>query len=282
MISCDTLLSLLEPPALYEFTDEPFWDDEHISAQMLAAHLDPNFEGASRNHTFIDRSVAWIARVAPVAEYQRLVDLGCGPGLYAERLARAGYRVTGVDFSRRSIAHARDAAEQQGLAIDYCCENYLALDLGQQFDVAIMIYCDYGALSAADRRTLLDRARAHLRPGGLLVLDVFSRRAFDAFEEGRIWEDHPHGGFWRPGPYLEMQHRLKYEDVATLEQIVVADCDGASAYHLWNTYFTPEMLSAELAAAGFDTLVFAGDVAGASASSDSQTLAVVAQAHNQA
>ncbi|WP_290994847.1 hypothetical protein [Gordonibacter sp.] len=70
--------------------------------------------------------------------------------------------------------------------------------------------------------------------------------------------------------------------MATLEQIVVADCDGASAYHLWNTYFTPEMLSAELAAAGFDTLVFAGDVAGASASSDSQTLAVVAQAHNQA
>lgn len=278
MISCDTLLSLLEPPALYEFTDEPFWDDEHISAQMLAAHLDPNFEGASRNHAFIDRSVAWIARVAPVAEYPRLLDLGCGPGLYAERLARAGYRVTGVDLSRRSIAHARDAAEQQGLVIDYHYENYLALDLSQQFDVAIMIYCDYGALSAADRRTLLDRTRAHLRPGGLLVLDVFSRRAFDAFEEGRIWEDHPHGGFWRPGPHLEVQRRLKYEDVATLEQIVIVDGDGVSAYHLWNTYFTPEMLSAELAAAGFDALTFAGDVAGAPASDDSPTFAVIAQA----
>lgn len=175
-LSCDTHLSLLEPPALYEFTDEPFWDDEHISAQMLAAHLDPDFEGASRNHAFIDHSVAWITRVATTTEYSRLLDLGCGPGLYAERLARAGYRVTGVDFSRRSIAHARNAAEQQGLAIDYHYENYLTLDLGQQFDVAIMIYCDYGALSAVDRRTLLDRARAHLRPGGLLVLDVFSVR----------------------------------------------------------------------------------------------------------
>lgn len=277
MISCDTLLSLLEPPALYEFTDEPLWDDEHISAQMLAAHLDPDFEGASRNHAFIDRSVAWIARVAPVAEHPRLLDLGCGPGLYAERLARAGYRVTGVDFSRRSIAHARDSAEGQGLAIDYCCENYLALDLGQRFDVAIMIYCDYGALSGADRRTLLARARAHLRPGGLLVLDVFSRRALDAFEEGRIWEDHPHGGFWRPGPHLEVQRRLKYGDAATLEQIVIADRDGATAYHLWNTYFTPEMLGAELAAAGFDTLAFTGDAAGSPVFDDDPTLAVIAR-----
>lgn len=279
---CDNLLSLLEPPALYEFTDEPFWDDEHISAQMLAAHLDPDFEGASRNHAFIDRSVAWIARVAPVVAYPRLLDLGCGPGLYAERLARMGYRVTGVDFSHRSINHARSVAEKQGLAIDYHCENYLTLDLNQQFDVAIMIYCDYGALSATDRRALLDRTRAHLRPGGLLVLDVFSRRAFDAFEEGRMWEDHPHGGFWRPGSYLEVQRRLKYEDVATLEQIVIADRDGATAYHLWNTYFTPEMLSAELAAAGFDTLAFAGDAAGASVSDDSPTLAVIAKARNQA
>lgn len=53
-----------------------------------------------------------------------------------------------------------------------------------------------------------------------------------------------------------MQRRFKYDDVATLEQVVIADRDGATAYHLWNTYFTPEMLSAELAAAGFDVLEF--------------------------
>ena len=205
----DRLTSLMNPPERYVFTGEPFWDDEHISSQMLAAHLDPEFEGASRAHAFIDRSVEWIASVAPPAAYPRLLDAGCGPGLYAERLARAGYAVTGVDFSRRSIDHARRSAERQGLAVDYRLQNYLELDAGGPFDAAIMIYCDYGALSTEDRRTVLRKLRAHLKPGGLLVLDVFSPCAFDAFEEGRTWENHPHGGFWRPGPHLEVQRRLK-------------------------------------------------------------------------
>ena len=39
------LHDLMKPPALYERTDAAFWDDEHISRGMLAAHLDPEFEG---------------------------------------------------------------------------------------------------------------------------------------------------------------------------------------------------------------------------------------------
>ena len=82
------LHDLMKPPALYERTDAAFWDDEHISRGMLAAHLDPEFEGASRSFAFMDRSVDWICATAPPATHPRLLDLGCGPGLYAERFAR--------------------------------------------------------------------------------------------------------------------------------------------------------------------------------------------------
>ena len=37
-----------------------FWNDEYISEQMLKAHLDPEFDGASRKLDFIEKSVAWI------------------------------------------------------------------------------------------------------------------------------------------------------------------------------------------------------------------------------
>lgn len=146
------LHDLMKPPALYERTDAAFWDDEHISRGMLAAHLDPEFEGASRSFAFMDRSVDWICATAPPATHPRLLDLGCGPGLYAERFARAGYAVTGVDLSPRSLDHARRSANEQGLAIDYRCRNYLELDLDGSFDIAVMIYCDYGALSSDERR----------------------------------------------------------------------------------------------------------------------------------
>ena len=56
----DTLTEALQRPPLYKRSSAPFWEDEHISAQMLKAHLDPESDGASRNADFIDRSAQWI------------------------------------------------------------------------------------------------------------------------------------------------------------------------------------------------------------------------------
>ncbi len=52
--------------------------------------------------------------------YPLLFDIGCGPGIYAEKFARQGYYVTGIDFSKRSIDYAKNSALKQGLDISYC------------------------------------------------------------------------------------------------------------------------------------------------------------------
>ena len=74
----------LKPPP---FTPgEPlFWDDPHISAQMLEAHLNPETDQASRNRGTIEASVAWIVEALGVGVGDAVLDLGCGPGLYAAR-----------------------------------------------------------------------------------------------------------------------------------------------------------------------------------------------------
>lgn len=92
------IIQSLEKPLLYQKTAGAFWNDEHISKQMLKAHLDPEFEGASRKLSFIDKSAAWIKDTIPPASYPLLLDMGCGPGLYAEKFAQYGYKVTGIDF----------------------------------------------------------------------------------------------------------------------------------------------------------------------------------------
>lgn len=47
-------------PIAYTTTGILFWDDEYISKSMLALHLNPDAESASRTHEFMDRSVDWI------------------------------------------------------------------------------------------------------------------------------------------------------------------------------------------------------------------------------
>ena len=95
------LQAYLERPALYERTTENFWNDPYISAQMLEAHLNPSTDAASRKPEFINRCVDWVLSL-PLPERASLLDIGCGPGLYAKRFAARGLR------ARKSILEIRD------------------------------------------------------------------------------------------------------------------------------------------------------------------------------
>ncbi|MDY4306673.1 class I SAM-dependent methyltransferase [Enterococcus mundtii] len=65
------------------------------------------------------------------------------------------------------------SAEDQQLPITYHYADYLTMDLDKQYDSITMIYCDFGALSASDRKRLLENIYQHLKPTGKVLLDVF-------------------------------------------------------------------------------------------------------------
>lgn len=67
--------------------------------------------------TFEDE-LARIARAARLDEASRVLDLACGPGIYARPFARrlAGGRVVGLDLSGPMLAHARRLRRDEGLA----------------------------------------------------------------------------------------------------------------------------------------------------------------------
>ena len=100
-----------QPFAISTIAD--LWTDAHISRQMLAFHLDPDIDAASRRRTTIESFVDWLDHRLGLAG-RKVTDLGCGPGLYAEAIAARGGRVTGIDFSRTSLAHARASAARGG------------------------------------------------------------------------------------------------------------------------------------------------------------------------
>ena len=114
-----------------------------------------------------------------------VLDLGCGTGQHAIRLARLGYRVTGVDRSASMLALARVKAEQQ-LDEDTPHPTFVEGDVttvrlgeegeggGGSFDAALMMFAvlGYQVTDAAVGRALRT-VRAHLRPGGLFVCDVW-------------------------------------------------------------------------------------------------------------
>lgn len=269
------LTPLFKKPPLYTKTEIPFWDNEHISLQMLNAHLNPTYDGASRKLEFIEKSVDWISKILPSEHYPSVLDIGCGPGLYTERYAKKGYRVVGVDFSHRSINYAQMNAKRKGLPIGYFYQDYLKLSLDKEFDFVTMIYCDFGALSTNDRKQLLKIIYQHLKPGGRFLLDVFSLTQLENFQESQTWEVCPDGGFWCPENHITLNRACKYPDNVTLRQTLVIAKKKVSNYYLWDTYFSKKALEEEAVGSGFKICEYFGDVSGSTYSEHSSTLAVL-------
>ena len=238
-------------PPIYKGSTKPFWDDEHISKSMLGAHLDADNDGASRKLSTIQKSVEWICKYIQNVEGKRLLDLGCGPGLYAERLYDKGFSVTGIDFSKRSIAYAQNHAKETMRNIEYLYQNYLDIDYENEYDVVTLIYCDFGVLSPQDRSTLLKKIHKALKPGGTFILDVFNENHLKDFSEMQTVE-YEESGFWANEPYVLIQKNKIYrESNNTLEQYLIITQDQFDCFNIWNQIYSLEAFKQEITEGGF-------------------------------
>lgn len=272
------LISLPWPPPIWAAGEPLFWDDPHISQQMLKDHLDPNTDAASRRPETIDRSVKWMVSALGLEPGRAVLDLGCGPGLYATRLAQRGLRVTGVDYSGRSIDYAREQAAAQRLDITYVYQDYRTIDYGAQFDAALLIYYDLGVLPPADLDAVLTNVYRALRPGGRFVTDVRTPAGIARHRAAPGWYA-GQGGFWRPGPHVVLTRVAVYAEQAVgLDEYLVIDESGHwTVYRTWLKGYTPETLGAVLAAAGFAVEQVWSDLLGTPYDPEGDSLGVVAR-----
>jgi len=261
---CAELEQALSRPAPFSvYTADALWTDPHTSEQMLRYHLDPDVDLSSRRTSFIDESAGWMVERFGLGDGRRVIDFGCGPGLYASRFAAAGARVTGVDFSPTSLRYARKQADEAGHDIAYQQANYLEFEPPGTFDLVTMIMCDFCAMSPDQRGQMLDTFRHALAPDGRIVFDVYSLEALKQKEEVAIVEENMLDGFWSPLPYFGILARFKYkEERVSLDKYTIVDEQAKREVFNWLQYFTPESLEQMLRGHGLAVEALLGNVAG--------------------
>jgi SAM-dependent methyltransferase len=112
---------------------------------------------------FSARPYPWVVRAAGSGMWRagaRILDVGCGAGTNSLFLARAGFRVSGIDLAEGAIAAARARAEREGLRVDFRVEDVLELPYpDEHFGGAIDIGCFHTLPVAARRRYSRELAR---------------------------------------------------------------------------------------------------------------------------
>jgi len=105
---------------------------------------------------------------------RRVLDVGCGGGLLAEALARAGARVTAIDLAPAMIEVARLHAAESALAVDYrlIAAEELAAAEPAAFDV---VTCMEMLEHVPDPAAMTATLARLLRPGGALFVSTINR-----------------------------------------------------------------------------------------------------------
>ncbi len=239
-------------PPLFEPGELHFWDDPYISKSMLEAHLDQTHDGASRRSAEIEKTVHHLIDSGFLKTGNRILDLGCGPGLYSSSLCIGGMKVTGIDLSRRSIDYASARAEKEGLDIEYICADFFDIDYEGTFNAILQVYGEICTFSDEKRDRLLSLIHRALKDDGFFIFDV-STRALRMREGLKNRWYFSEGGFWRSGQHLVLEEGFNYPENDTwLNQYIVVDEDGTvKTYRLWLHDYSLERISKVLEENGF-------------------------------
>lgn len=269
---------LSERPEVFAvYSADTLWTEPHLASQMLHMHLSQDTALASRPIEAVERVVDWIDRSFDLEE-KSICDLGCGPGLYANRFAKRGAIVRGLDFSSNSIAYARKHVPPNTGRVTYQIANYLSDPLPERQDLITLIYCDLCPLSPLQRKALLTKIRRSLTSGGAFIFDVFSKKALENVVEQVSFGRNLMNGFWSANDYFAFQHTFRYdEESVSLDHFKIIERERSWDVYNWLSYFSKKEIQLELEQAGFEEIQFTSGFG--TDASDESTFGIIAHTH---
>lgn len=223
-----------------------------------------------------------------------VLDVACGAGRLLHPLRRAGVDVEGADISADMLAQCRRKADDAGLDVKLYQQSMHSLDLPRSYRT-IYICGSFGlAGSRADDLETLRRCRAHLEPGGALLLNI--QAEYNSEEAWTMWlpegrnslpQNWPEDGQPRTAPDGS-QHSAFFRtvEVDPLEQTFTrqvrlekrrdGELVGSEEYTLQGNMYFKNEVQLMLQMAGFRDINVTGDYSQEPATPDHDELVFIA------
>lgn len=149
-----------------------------------------------------------------------VLDLACGTGRVPLHLARAGFRVMGIDSSEPLLREARRKSLRLKLAADWVQHDIRGFKLPTRFPLIIFpLNAISGLIEARDLHTCFATVRRHLLPRGRFVIDAGNPRLENLIRDPET--RHPHSRYPSPNGrgVVEVTECSSYDSVRQVNYV---------------------------------------------------------------
>lgn len=267
-------------PLPWEEGDNIPWHESGFSQRMLSEHLSQEHDAASRRSEIIDRHVDWIHTQVLDGQSTRILDLGCGPGLYSSRLAKLGHSCVGIDYSPASIEYARDLAAQGQLDCVYRLGDLREVDFGDGFGLAMLIFGEFNVFRPVHIAHILAKVYRALAPNGLLLIEPHTYEAVKRIGSASASWSAYSSGLFSDRPHLLLHENfwdIRYQ-TATKRFFVIDAASGETTRFAQSIQaYTDEAYVSLLESYGFGRIKFSPSLTGVAEPESQDLLAIVAR-----
>ncbi|REK71611.1 class I SAM-dependent methyltransferase [Paenibacillus paeoniae] len=186
------------------------WSELYFSNRMLEEHLEQSHDQASRAKKDIENHVSFLIAEKILRNNLRVLDIACGPGLYAEAIQKQNLETVyfGIDSAPSAIHYALKNFSVKDYA--FKLGDLLTCDFPASIDLAVVFYEVLNFFSEEDVNRLLNKMSKSLNSGGQLFLELVNK-VFDE-EYDKEWKIINNGGLFFNEPYLELIEEGKIND----------------------------------------------------------------------
>jgi SAM-dependent methyltransferase len=144
-----------------EWPAEELFDDDYL-----------HFSRHRLNDVASDAEALIVWQLLGLTEGADVLDLACGHGRIANRLARQGARVTGLDATPTFLDLARRDARDLGVTVEYVAGDMRQLPWTERFTAIVSWFAAYGYFDDEQNRAVLAEVHRALRPRGRFLVEL--------------------------------------------------------------------------------------------------------------